>query len=534
MMRGETEADSPDKLLSGHKVRSFHNNLYHAGHTDDVTVDSHATSLAMGAKMGASSKTLKKVLEFGDTAREKAKNSRGGYSYIADSYRQAHANLVRDGHMSADSTPSDLQAITWKRWRDLMPSRSAGKKGHESTEHTQKNSFPVLAALDHDQDEEHHDDDEHWLDPWGGPDEPDPDLHAQEEEGWEDGEEPDDFEGPYGDQDQAEDYSDMLTDRRKEGAMYDWTNMLRQARREALAAEVPPPPQVPVQYLFQVPHHLAQGMDEFGFEHQANGVPSEQWQVQHSPGARNPADTAPPGFGDSLDPAFQNDVLGGTYPDEQMLEPGPVLTGRFRGVAANAAYEVVVGAYQGQSQGGGGGGSYVQAPLNPEPPYPMVQAPASQPVSLPPVSEEPSEPSGGSQALASYQEGLEWLRPSGNGSTGLPGASPAMSRAASQTGDNMNLAAGAEAFLRTGSIPVPGMEVNMDTILAMPLGMEHDARSRDFTPAEQDEMVREGELEGVKASNLHMLRLQGSMYEELERQLTAEDQSEASANALWW
>jgi GNAT superfamily N-acetyltransferase len=531
MMRGETEADSPDKLLSGHKVRSFHNNLYHAGHTDDVTVDSHATSLAMGAKMGASSKTLKKVLEFGNTGREKAQNSRGGYSYIADSYRQAHKNLVASGHMSADSTPADLQAITWKRWRDLMPARSAGKKGHESTEHTQKNSYPVLAALDHDADEEHHDDDEHWLDPWGGPDEPDPDLHAEEEDGWEDGEEPDDFEGPYGEEDHEDhDFTDLLTDRRKEGAMYDWTTMLRQARREVLAAEIPQPSPVPVQYLSHVPHHLATTMDEFGFEpHQAIAVPSEQWQEQHSPGAKNPASTAPPGFGDPLDPADERNILGSPYPDEKILEPGPALTNRFRGPATNAGFDVVIGAYQGPSQGGGGGGTYIQAPLNPEPPYPMVQAPSSQPVSLPPVSEEPS---GGSQALASYQEGLEWLRPSGSGSDGLPGASAGPSQ------DNMNLAAGAEAFLRTGSVPIPGQEVNMDTILVMPPGslggMEHDARSRDFTPAEQDEMVREGELEGVRASNLHMLRLQGSMYEELERQLSAEDQSEASANALWW
>jgi hypothetical protein len=78
----------------------------------------------------------------------------------------------------------------------------------------------------------------------------------------------------------------------------------------------------------------------------------------------------------------------------------------------------------------------------------------------------------------------------------------------------------------------------MNTIFDMPVGslsgMSHDARSRDFTPAEQDEMVREGELEGVKASNLHMLNLQGSMYEELERQLTGDQQSQDAANAFWW
>jgi len=48
IMRG----GDPDQYLKGHKVRSFHNNIYHPGHTDDVTVDSHASSLAVGAKMG--------------------------------------------------------------------------------------------------------------------------------------------------------------------------------------------------------------------------------------------------------------------------------------------------------------------------------------------------------------------------------------------------------------------------------------------------------------------------------------------------
>jgi hypothetical protein len=555
IMRG---AD-PDQYLKGHKVRSFHNNLYHPGHTDDVTVDSHASSLAVGAKMGASSQTLKKILEFGDTDRERSRNSRGGYSYLADSYRKAHANLVASGHMSPDSTPADLQAITWKRWRDLMPSRSAGKEGHTSTPHTQKNSFPVLAALD-DRDEEHYDDDEHYLDPFGGPDddELDPDLHAPEGLGWEDADEPDPDEEDHGydelPPDDDYDYTDMLTDRRKEGAMYDWANMLRQARREAQARQVQvslaplQPQQLPIQYLGQIPHHLSSGMDEFGFEpHEAIAVPSEQWEEQHSPGARNPASTAPHGFGDNLDPNWipGKDIGDSTYPDERMLEPGPVLTSPIRSPGFSSGYEVIIG-HRAQAEGGGGGSSYVpsqqtayvQAPLDPQPPFPMVQAPSSQPLSGPLT---PDTPPGAREALASYQEGLEWLRPPGSASSGPGGASPAMSRdglLAQHQADKAQLAAGAEAFLRTGSIPAPGFEVNMDTIFDLPpgslSGMEHDARSRDFTPAEQDEMVREGELEGARASNLGMLRLEGSMYEELERQLGSDDQSQAAANAFWW
>ena len=548
IMRG----GDPDQHLKGHKVRSFHNNIYHPGHTDDVTVDSHASSLAVGAKMGATSKTLKKLLEFGDTDRERSRNSRGGYSYLADSYRKAHANLVASGHMDADSTPADLQAITWKRWRDLMPSRSAGKEGHTSTPHTQKNTFPVLAALkDQDDNEEHYDDDEHFLDPFGGPDddELDPDLHAPEELGWEDAEEPDEDDG-YDELPRDDDYTDMLTDRRKEGAMYDWTNMLRQARREVLqrqaqATVAPLQPQVlPIQYLGQIPHHLSSGMDEFGFEpHMGIAIPSEQWEEQHSPGAKNPGSTAPAGFGENLDPNWLpgKDIGSSPYPDERMLEPGPVLTSPIRSPGFSSGYEVIIGSVHGQviAQGGGGGGSgYVQAPLDPQPPFPMVQAPSSQPLSGPLT---PDGASGGSDILSEHQAGLEWLRPPGGAPTGPPGASPAMSREglmAQHQADKAQLAAGAEAFLRTGSIPVAGMEVNMDTILAMPqgsvAGMEHDARSRDFTPAEQDEMVREGELEGVKASNLHMLRLEGSMYEELERQLGGDDQSQAAANAFWW
>jgi GNAT superfamily N-acetyltransferase len=560
IMRG----GDPDHYLKGHKVRSFHNNIYHPGHTDDVTVDSHASSLAVGAKMGATSQTLKKLLEFGDTNRERTRNSRGGYSYLADSYRKAHANLVASGHMDADSTPADLQAITWKRWRDLMPSRSAGKEGHTSTPHTQKNSFPVLAALDgrdDPDDEEHYDDDEHFLDPFGGPDddELDPDLHAPEELGWEDAEEPDPDEEAHGYDELPpdDDYTDLFTDRRKEGAMYDWTNMLRQARREAQARQVQAslaplqPQQLPVQYLAQVPHHLSSGYDEFGFEpHQAIAVPSEHWEEQHSPGAPNPASTAPEGFGDNLDPNWVpgRDIGNSTYPDERLLEPGPVLTSPIRSPGFSSGYEVIIGSVHGQvyAQGGGGGSSYVppqqttyvQAPLDPQPPFPMVQAPSSQPVSGPLT---PDGASGASQVLAEHQAGLEWLRPPGGAPSGLPEASPATSRdalLAQHQADKAQLAAGAEAFLRTGSIPVPGFEVNMDTILSMPpgslAGMEHDARSRDFTPAEQDEMVREGELEGAKASNLHMLRLEGSMYEELERQLGGDDQSQAAANAFWW
>jgi GNAT superfamily N-acetyltransferase len=560
--RGEAD---PDEVLGGHKVRSFFNNILAPGKTDDVTVDSHAASIAAHGKMSSSSKALKQMLE-GPV--RSGLNSKMGYAHVASAYREAHRRLQARGEgqgpkMDAKSTPADLQAITWGAWRDLNEGGSYGgekpKGGMTAAGYPVYGYLYMTSASDDDNNDDNGDDEDEadgLIDPFGGPDELDPDLHRTREihddpddlDTWGNPPEDDDEDDgtPYPD---AAELEDLPYERHKEGAMYDWSQMLRQARREVLAAQVPvppPTPAVPVQYLGQVPHHLASGMDEFGFDpHQAIAVPSEQWQAQHSPGAHNPASTAPPGFGEALDPLDQRDMLGSPYPDEKLLEPGPVITSPIRSPGFSSGYEVFMG-HRVQAEGGGGGSSfvpspqttYVQAPLNPEPPYPMVQAPSTQPLT---GLVAPEEPAGGSQALASYQEGLEWLRPPGGASTGPGGASPGMSRealVAAHQHESAELASAADAFLRTGSIPVPGMEVNMDTILSLPQGplsgMGHDARSRDFTPAEQDEMVREGELEGARASNLHMLRLQGSMYEELERQLAGEDQSQAAANALFW
>jgi GNAT superfamily N-acetyltransferase len=571
IMRGK----HPDKLLSGSKVRSFFNNLWHPGKTDDVTIDSHAASMIVGAKMGASSDALKTALDFRGakketlpqrTSMEEEHNVNGGYAYMASALRKAHADLVASGHMSKNSTPADLQAVTWKRWRDRNPGGGAIPKEEKTPSlYTPKDIHPILSHMVDNEDHHDHFHDDDWasslddepgydeadhdeddpddlLDPYGGPDEPDPDLYTElpnDGRPLEDDGDEEDQGTPYSDVAELE---DLPYERHKEGAMYDWTKALRQERRQVLAAQVsppPPPPVVPVQYLGQVPHHLASGMDEFGFEpHQAIAVPSEQWQAQHSPGAHNPASTAPPGFGDPLDPLDQRDMLGSPYPDEKLLEPGPTITSPIRSPGFSSGYEVFLGHQVAQAQGGGGGGGYVAAPLNPQPPFPMVQAPNVQPQSGPLV---PEEPPGASQVLAEHQAGLEWLRPPGGASDGLTGTSPGMSRealVAAHRHESAELASAADAFLRTGSVPAPGFEVNMDTILAMPpgslSGMGHDARSRDFTPAEQDEMVREGELEGARASNLHMLRLEGSMYEELERQLAGEDQSRDAATALFW
>lgn len=111
--------EDPDDVLQGHKVRSFFNNM--ADHTnkqkrDDVTIDTHAVSLAAGAKFGASAPELKKMFANGAN---KNQNVTGTYGYIADAYRQAHKELQDSGEMSKTSAPHHLQATTWLHWRDI-------------------------------------------------------------------------------------------------------------------------------------------------------------------------------------------------------------------------------------------------------------------------------------------------------------------------------------------------------------------------------------------------------------------------------
>ena len=146
----------------------------------------------------------------------------------------------------------------------------------------------------------------------------------------------------------------------------------------------------------------------------------------------------------------------------------------------------------------------------------------------------------GASILAEHQAGLDYLRPPEGSPSGPPGASvgtgPVSREAAlaQDQADKAQFASAAEQFLQTGSIAAPGMMINMDNIFSLPQGViQREARSRDFTPSEQEEMVKEGELEGVRASNYGMLRLDGSMYEELERQLQVDEQSQSSAYDLF-
>jgi hypothetical protein len=117
--------EQPDEILNGHKVRSFYNNILDPeNEMDDVTVDSHAFSVAMADKFGSGSD------EYGYFAGSKKWNDMtspgsatlgytGLYSIFADEYRTVAQRL--------GISARQLQAITWIQWRLDHPDDVRGK-----------------------------------------------------------------------------------------------------------------------------------------------------------------------------------------------------------------------------------------------------------------------------------------------------------------------------------------------------------------------------------------------------------------------
>lgn len=115
----------PDKTLSGHKVRSFFNNISDPedlqGH-NDVTVDTHMVSAATGYRVTASGATIKKMFEAGGAV---AANVKGAYALFADA--------IREVAKEKGVTPDQAQAIIWTHWQTV-------KGGH----HGYREDFPEI------------------------------------------------------------------------------------------------------------------------------------------------------------------------------------------------------------------------------------------------------------------------------------------------------------------------------------------------------------------------------------------------------
>lgn len=98
-------------ILNGHKVRSFRNNLTNpTDRSGDITVDSHAVSLALGRKISSGSVEYK---DFSSKPTSATLGVKGSYALWADAYRSvAERHGIR---------PNQLQSITWIQWRHEHP-----------------------------------------------------------------------------------------------------------------------------------------------------------------------------------------------------------------------------------------------------------------------------------------------------------------------------------------------------------------------------------------------------------------------------
>lgn len=105
---------SPDSVLSGHKVRSFANNIADPSSPADVTVDTHAVSAAALYKYSAKDPVFKKLIGSGAGKGAKAANVEGTYSFWADAYRSAADKLSHQWGMKI--LPHQAQAVVWTHW----------------------------------------------------------------------------------------------------------------------------------------------------------------------------------------------------------------------------------------------------------------------------------------------------------------------------------------------------------------------------------------------------------------------------------
>jgi hypothetical protein len=128
------QGEDANGIINGHKVRSFRNNMLNP--TDphgDITVDSHAVSLAIGRKISSSSpeyaqftggRTPGSTLTPGPSSLTLGIG--GNYALWADAYRRvAKRHGIR---------PNQLQSITWIQWRKEHPDNASAKTSMDKAE----------------------------------------------------------------------------------------------------------------------------------------------------------------------------------------------------------------------------------------------------------------------------------------------------------------------------------------------------------------------------------------------------------------
>jgi hypothetical protein len=113
------------RLGSGHKVRSFYNNIaYPTSSQGDVTADTHAFGIAFRIPVTQSHTTIAtsrgSANIYGRPSNAGA-GTQGVHVLVAEAYRQAASRVNRRKGTSKKYSPREMQSATWAQWRRDYP-----------------------------------------------------------------------------------------------------------------------------------------------------------------------------------------------------------------------------------------------------------------------------------------------------------------------------------------------------------------------------------------------------------------------------
>lgn len=112
------EGEEPEKVLGGHKVTNFFQNIHDPSNPSPVTIDRHAYDIAMGRPFAGTGKPktledLKVPRQTGTMSQDLGLSSMGRYNHFVHAYRHAAGELGVD-------VPNKVQATSWVTHRGAI------------------------------------------------------------------------------------------------------------------------------------------------------------------------------------------------------------------------------------------------------------------------------------------------------------------------------------------------------------------------------------------------------------------------------